>query len=83
MAPGHGVDPSILPKRRRRRVEAIISQAVRECSRYLILPTRVACSLHSHRPGAAYLHRPAASNCVYSSIFGLLLGLRHGGVDKC
>ena len=27
--------------------------------------------------GGAYLHRPAASNCVYSSIFGLLLGFRH------
>ena len=33
MARGHGVDPSILPKRRRRRVEAILSQAARECSR--------------------------------------------------
>ena len=64
------IHPSILQKRRRRRVEAIISQALRECSRYLILPIgypddRVACSLHSHRPAAAYLHRRAASNCVY------------------
>ena len=54
------IHPSILQKRRRRRVGAIISQALRECSRYLILPIgypddRVACSLHSHRPAAAYL----------------------------
>ena len=76
------IHPSILQKRRRRRVEAMISQALRECSRYLILPIgypddRVACSLHSHRPAAAYLHRRAASNCVYLSTFGLLLGLEH------
>jgi hypothetical protein len=38
MAPGHGVDPSILPNRRPRRVGAIISQAVLEFSRYLIVP---------------------------------------------
>ena len=52
------IHPSILQKRRRRRVDAIISQALRECSQYVILPTgypddRVACSLHSHRPAAA------------------------------
>src|SRR5271170_1958595 len=37
MTPGHGVDPSILPKRRHRRVEAIIPQAARECSRCLMI----------------------------------------------
>ena len=37
---------------------------------------RVACSLHSHRPGAPVCTRPAASNCVYSSIFGLEAGER-------
>ena len=45
MAPGHGVDPSILPKRRRPGAfRQLYHKRLRECSRYLDPAERVACT---------------------------------------
>jgi hypothetical protein len=49
-----------------------VTMVVRPASRECLFPVAIAAAYTATGRGA-YLHRPAASNCVYSSIFGLLL----------